>query len=125
MGCSTGQQHTDEDGVKRVKWEESLRPLSPDLARRRSVKRTHSDRRSPRPFSHSPDRKFSSTVSSRLKQREDIKYETKQRRTRRVSCPPTPSPAPAPARPRPQVRAEPPKPVLKKRSSSAPRVRLT
>lgn len=56
------------------------------------------DEHRPRPFSHSPDRKFSSTVSSRLKQKDDIKYEAKQRRTRRVSCPPTPSPAPAPAR---------------------------
>merc|ERR1711874_672961 len=94
------QNQAGADGLKTIRWEESLRPLSPDTVRRRSVKRSHSDRR-PRPFSNSPDRKFSTTISSRLKQKADIKYEAKPKRTRRVrvsSCPP-------------------PQSVLKKRSS--------
>ena len=45
----------------------------------------------PRPLSLSPHRKFSSTLASRLKEKDAIRYEAKPKKMRPVSCPPTPT----------------------------------
>ena len=45
----------------------------------------------PRPLSMSPNRKFSSTLASRLKEKDAIKYEAKPKKIRPISCPPTPT----------------------------------
>jgi len=79
----------DED--KRIRWEDTLRPLDPGIMNRRE-RRSESagNKRKARPLSQSPHRKYSSTLSSRLKQKDGIKFERKPSRVRPVSCPPTP-----------------------------------
>ena len=53
-------------------------------------RRLTSRRPRPRPFDCSPGRKFGSTVSSRLKQRDEIPYQPAEKRIRPVPAPPTP-----------------------------------
>jgi len=71
----------------------------------------------PRPLSHSPHRKFSSTLASRLKQKDEIRYEAKPKKMRPVSCPPTPT-----ARPKLKPIRDIQKP--RDRSTSVPKVQI-
>lgn len=78
----------DED--RKIRWQDTLRPLDPGIINRREARsESAGNKRKARPLSQSPHRKYSSTLSSRLKQKDGIKFERKPLKLRPVSCPPT------------------------------------